>query len=332
MIKERTLLTLADYSVSDIEYILQQSYSYKYDKTASVPQIAKNALMVLYFEKKSTRTRLSCTRAWTKMGGTVIDLSPQDGKSHINTNETLYDSFRVISDMADCIVARVNSHETLHTIRKAALDSGKQPIVLNGLSDLYHPLQILADMLTLYEDVNINKNTTNVRIHNRSSFSEVLTNLNVSWIGDSNNVVNSLLLTLPRFGVNMKICTPKQYPIKRFVLDQIHKDDFFSRLSFYDNPINALSDADYIITDTWVSMGDEHDKVERISHFNGFQINDILIKQSNVKDNWKFLHCLPRKKEEVSDEIFYSNRSLVFTEAENRMWTTMAVFHILLSR
>jgi len=313
--RPRKLLSLKELSSDHVNNLIRKAYLLKHARIPTLPY-AKNAVLVLYMEKRSTRTRLSCTVAWTKLGGTVIDLSPQDGKSHIDVNENLYDSFRVISDMADCIVARVNEHETLNTICKAANDSRRKPIVINGLSDQCHPLQILADMLTMYED----------GMKDIYSFSElpdpldILKNKSVAWIGDNNNVLRSLAVGLPMIGMNFKACIPADFA-----------ESARSLVQCVDTPVEALEGADYVITDTWVSMGDEHEKEVRMRHFAGFQVNEKLIEAGNPNVNWRFLHCLPRKKEEVSDGIFYGKRSLVFQEAENRIWTVLAVFAHLLT-
>ena len=325
------LFTLQDLSASDIDYIVRKSFTLKHNTISDdIPQYAMNRLMVLYMEKRSTRTRLSCTRAWTKMGGTVIDMSPGDGGSHIGKGESIYDSFRVIANMCDCIVARVYRHETLEEISRAVTDSKRKPIIINGLSDKYHPLQILADVLTMYEDTRHDLQRDPRDKNDKPLVAEIMKGKVVTWIGDANNVFNSLVTTLPRLNMKMQVAIPEEYPIKDYIWDDLLKlqakgevqdDDIY----LFDTPKYALEQTKYIITDTWVSMGDEEEKDARLRHFAGYQVNNDLIESSDIQPDWKFLHCLPRKKEEVTDDIFYSNKSLVFQEAENRMWTTMAV-------
>ena len=293
--------------------------------------------MVIYFEKKSTRTRLSCTRAWTAMGGSVIDMSPQGGNgSHIGVSESLYDSFRVIAGMADCILARVDEHDTLLEICRACDDAKKatagrnNPMVINALSDKFHPLQILADMMTIYENELADYDHTKPI----PPVMDVLTGKTVTWVGDSNNVFNSLMTTLPRFGMKMRVCTPPEYPIRDELFTILLELDVAKEINdesimMFDGPVEALENCDYVVTDTWISMGDEKDKEERIKNFDGYQINEDLMKKSKPHEHWKFLHCLPRKKEEVTDDIFYGEKSLVFSEAENRMWTAMSLFYIM---
>lgn len=332
------LLTLADLPKEDIAFLIQRAHELKTDhKCLQVPQYARQSVLVLYFEKRSTRTRLSCTKAWTKLGGTVIDMSPQDGKSHINVNESIYDSFRVIADMSACIVARVHSHETLNEIYRAASDSKSKPSVINGLSDRYHPLQILADLQTMYEHLERTKKSGITQaLQEMCNVTRALQDITVTWVGDSNNVFNSLATTLPRLDVRLHVCVPPEYPFKWHLLDTLERLEMRGEIPtdsivLCDSPEDAVREADFIVTDTWVSMGDETQKEERLQNFTGYQINRELIAAGKPKDDWRFLHCLPRKQEEVTDDIFYSDRSLVFEEAENRMWTVLAVFVCMLT-
>jgi ornithine carbamoyltransferase len=343
-----------------IEKIIHHAFKFK-NKNHCFPM--DTGLMVLYFEKKSTRTRLSCTRAWSLLGGTVMDMSAQDGKNHIGVNESIYDSFRVIADLAECIVARVNDHDTLYEIERAIKDSGRNVLLLNGLSDRFHPLQALADIMTMYENENKNdpylvtmnddeddddydNNPKKIKDPRKIS---ILREIQVTWIGDTNNVFNSLYTTLPRLGMKMCVCHPKGYGPKSYASEAYRNLTVTSSSSsclsssnssscsslnssyqvvFTNDPKKALKHTKYVITDTWVSMGDEKDAEKRKSDFEGYSVNNELIDNAELEKNWRFLHCLPRKKEEVSDEIFYSKRSLVFKEAENRMWTTMAMMFI----
>ena len=327
----KSLLTLNQLSNDDLHFIIERAWQLKFFRNERIPQHAKGKTLVLYMEKRSTRTRLSCTVAWTKLGGNVIDLSPSSSlvhSSHIGEHENLYDSFRVISDMADCIVARVNNHETLGIIEKASADSRKKPPVINGLSDLWHPLQILADVLTMYERIL----APMVSSHSEPRFDvRALNGQKFTWVGDANNVANSLITTLPRFGVNVTVCTPEEYVINDAIYHVVEMDGNLSLLTTSHNPEEAIKDADFICTDTWVSMGNEEEKEKRLAAFSGFQINKELIESGKPKENHCFLHCLPRKKEEVSDDIFYGPNSLVFGEAENRMWSVLAVFSEILS-
>ncbi|KAF0026580.1 hypothetical protein F2P81_021317 [Scophthalmus maximus] len=222
------------------------------------------------------------------LGGHPCFLTSQD--IHLGVNESCRDTARVLSGFCDIVLARVYSHSTLEELDEAA----SVPII-NGLSDLYHPIQILADFLTLQE-------------HYGS-----LSGLTVSWIGDGNNVLHSFMMTAAKLGVHLKIATPKHG----------------TQLLLTSDPMEAAHGSNVLVTDTWVSMGQEEEKKKRLRDFHGYQ---ITMKTGSVaKPDWTFLHCLPRKMEEVDDEVFYSSRSLVFPEAENRKWTIMGLMVSLMT-
>lgn len=150
--------------------------------------------------------------------------------------------------------------------------------------------------------------------------------LNVAWIGDANNIVNSMIVTYPKLGLNLNIATPKAYEFDKDIRDYAQ---LYSQIKFTNDPLEAVKDSDVIVTDTWISMGQESEKESRLENFKGFQVTEDLCR--NAKSNWKFLHCLPRKKNEVDDEVFYNpKRSVVFQEAENRKYTVMSVFEYFL--
>lgn len=169
---------------------------------------------------------------------------------------------------------------------------------------------------------------------------ERLAGLKVAWVGDSNNILNEMLVTLPRLGINLSVATPKGYERDEEVWEtmqegfesQSKSDEDSGRavtigqVTWTNDPLEAVKDADVIVTDTWISMGDEASKEQRLRDFAGFQVTEEMATKGGAKPDWKFLHCLPRKPEEVDDQVFYSDRSLVFPEAENRKWTIMALF------
>ena len=326
----RNLLTLYDYAIEDINDLILLAYSRKHGRTYGMfvekPNSKAGKTLTLMFEKNSTRTRLSCSVAWQKLGGNVIDMSPSAG-SHVGGGETIHDSAKVISSVSDCIIARVKRHRTLKLMENALSD---KCILVNGLCDKYHPLQSLADVMTMYEHSlsALDWDLTDADVP-LPPVKQVLKGKRVCWIGDANNVLNSLITTLPKFGMYLSIATPKKYPVNPEILQKI---PYLERgyVSLGNDPTSALKDANYIITDTWISMGDEDEKAERLSAFSGFRVTKRLIRESRAAKDWAFLHCLPRKSEEVSDAVFYCDQSLVFTEAENRMWTAMSVFELLI--
>ncbi|CAH2220272.1 ornithine carbamoyltransferase, mitochondrial [Pelobates cultripes] len=256
--------------------------------------------LAMIFEKRSTRTRLSTETGFALLGGHPCFLTTQD--IHLGVNESLKDTARVLSGMTDAVLARVYKQSDLDLLAKEATI----PIV-NGLSDSYHPIQILADYLTLQEHFG----------H--------LNGLTLSWIGDGNNILHSIMLSAAKCGMHLRVATPKGYEADSSVTaaaEQFAKE-FGTKLFITNDPLEAASGANVLITDTWVSMGQEAEKKKRVMDFKGYQ---ITMKTGKVASpDWVFLHCLPRKPEEVDDEVFYSPKSLAFQEAENRKWTIMGV-------
>ncbi len=172
-----------------------------------------------------------------------------------------------------------------------------------------------------------------------------LAGLKVAWVGDSNNILNDMLVAYPRLGIHLSVATPSGTAYARDDLVWGTMQDGLSALrssdsspvalgevSWSNNPLEAVKDADIIVTDTWISMGDEAQKEQRLRDFKGFQVTEAMAKQGGAKEGWKFMHCLPRKGDEVDDEVFYSDRSVVFPEAENRKWTIMSLFDRMFGR
>ena len=237
----------------------------------------------------------------------------------LGVNESLYDTSVVISSMVSAIVARVGPHSDVANLAKHSTVP-----VINALSDAFHPMQTIADFLTIYEAF----------LSHRSEHRYVapglgLEGLNIAWIGDANNVLYDLAIGAAKLGVNISVATPKGYEIPnsmREVIRNSGKDLKVQGKLFESNvPDEAAKNVDILVTDTWVSMGQEEEKAKRLKAFEGFQITSELAKRGGAKPGWKFMHCLPRHSEEVSDEVFYSPRSLVFPEAENRLWAAIAV-------
>jgi ornithine carbamoyltransferase len=203
--------------------------------------------------------------------------------------------------------------------------------VVNALSSLYHPTQILADLLTLLETYPTSQSSSS-KLAPLSS----LAGLKVAWVGDSNNILNDMLVSYPRLGIHLSVATPKGYERDERVWGTMQQGIEEERkkggqvtvagVDWSNDPAQAVKDADVIVTDTWISMGEEDQKAKRLRDFAGFQVTEAMAKNGGAKPDWKFMHCLPRKAEEVDDEVFYSDRSVVFPEAENRKWTIMSVF------
>lgn len=237
----------------------------------------------------------------------------------LGVNESLYDTSLVISSMVAAIVARVGPHSDV-----AALAQHSTVPVINALSDKFHPLQTIADYLTIHEA------SASSRTKERSVEPGLgLEGLKIAWVGDANNVLFDLAIGAGKLGVNLAVATPKGYEIPAEMKDIIEQSGSDARiqgqLSETNVPEEAVKDADLLVTDTWVSMGQEEDKAKRLRDFEGFQITSQLAERGGAKPEWKFMHCLPRHLDEVSDEVFYSPRSLVFQEGENRLWAAIAV-------
>lgn len=325
-VRPRNLLTLADMTIPELDALLQRAADFKktykthIQKSAAFEHTLQDKTIALIFSKRSTRTRVASESSTALLGGHPMFLAPSD--IQLGVNESLLDSACVISSMVDGIMARVGGHDEIETLAKYS-----QVPVINALSSRFHPTQILADLLTMLETMS----EPGAPLKPLSA----LSGLKVSWVGDSNNILNDMLVTYPRLGMDLSVAAPKgdAYAPDQVVFDLMNKglaaeksDKPQGAVEWIHDPYQAVRDADYIVTDTWISMGDEASKEQRLIDFNGFQVTESLAKQGGAKPDWKFLHCLPRKSQEVDDDVFYGARSLVFPEAENRKWTIMACF------
>ncbi|KAK9454254.1 Aspartate/ornithine carbamoyltransferase [Dipodascopsis uninucleata] len=303
----RHLLSINELTPKEFAYLLEKAAFYrkliKQDSftTETDYQPLLGHTVAMLFSKRSTRTRVSTEVAVNYLGGHPMFLGKED--IQLGVNETLYDTSRVISSMTSCIVARVGPHSDILGLAEAS-----SVPVINALCDTYHPLQAIADILTIKE-----------------AFQEIK-GLKLAWVGDANNVLNDLATACAKSGINVSIATPQAYPVNDAVFAKVKEaaSESGSTVEICNDPKLAVRDADVIVTDTWISMGQESEKQLRLQQFSGFQVTSELAQQGGAKENWKFMHCLPRKPEEVSDEVFYSERSLVFDEAENRVYAILA--------
>lgn len=231
-------------------------------------------------------------------------------------NESLYDTSVVISSMTSCMVARVGPHSDVADLAKYS-----SVPVINALSNDYHPLQTIADFLTIHEAY---RSLSSPSQSSSPTPSLGLEGLKIAWVGDSNNVLFDLAMGAIKLGVNISIASPEGYTIpprmREIITSSASGVSSPGKLFETNVPEEAIKDADIIVTDTWVSMSFESETAERMKAFAGYQVTNDLAKRGGAKPDWKFMHCLPRHKEEVADEVFYSPRSLVFPEAENRLW------------
>ncbi|KAG0046276.1 ornithine carbamoyltransferase [Gryganskiella cystojenkinii] len=309
------LLTDNDLSPEQLSSVIQAACRFKHQaKVLKQPSDAPLAgkTLALMFSKRSTRTRVATETAVAYLGGHAMFLGSQD--IQLGVNESLLDTSKVVSSMVDGIMT--------HTLAKYST----VPII-NALSDLYHPTQILADLMTLHELY-----TPKGQEPHLVSPIKTLKNLRLAWVGDGNNILHSLMLQLPKVGMHITMATPKGYEVNPGILKQAQQNaaSAGTELGVFHDPKQAIQNADVIVTDTWISMGQEEEKKQRLKSFEGYQLTTDLIESSGAKKDWKFLHCLPRKQEEVTDDVFYSPRSHVFQEAENRKWTILACIDQLL--
>lgn len=315
----RHLLSIADLTRTEFTTLVRNASSHKTSiKSGSIPKNLLGSLtgktVAMMFNKRSTRTRVSTEAAVATMGGHPMFLGKDD--IQLGVNESLYDTSLVISSMTSCMVARVGPHSDVADLAKHS-----SVPVINALSNDYHPLQTIADFLTIHEAF---------PSKGASASSLGLDGMKIAWIGDSNNVLFDLAIAAVKLGVDISVASPKGYTIPAFMKQIINAAaegvSSPGKLTETNVPEEAIKDADILVTDTWVSMGQEEESKKRMAAFAGYQITNELAKRGGAKEGWKFMHCLPRHPEEVADEVFYSPRSLVFTEAENRLWAAICKF------
>ena len=299
---KRDFKPLIDINAQEFKRIIQQAIDYKeLDKKHSVPRIYVNRTLAMIFKKNSTRTRVSFETAMYKLGGHAIFLS--ESTTQLNRGEDISDTAKVLSGMADLIMMRTNTHEEI----KSLAENSSVPVI-NGLCNLFHPCQLLADMQTIAE---IKGN----------DFSK----LTVAWIGDGNNMCNSYINASKLLGFKLKISVPNGYEPDKYTLDK-----FGENVELCEIPGSAVDGADVVTTDVWASMGDEHENEERKKVFKSFQVNMNLM--SKAREKAIFLHCLPAHRgEEIDDIIIDSPHSAVWQQAHNRLYSSMALIDFLLS-
>jgi len=306
----KDLLSLDELSSSQFRSILHLADLLKTERAQRkfVHQIPGTSLALL-FEKPSTRTRVSFEVGMFELGGHAVVLNSKE--MQVSRGESPEDTARVLSAFCQAIAARVNSHETLEKFSAAS-----NIPVINALSDLYHPCQALADFLTMKQ------------------IKKKLKGLDIAWIGDGNNVCNSLLIGAALSGANITVACPKKYSPLPQALDKANNQARFSgsRIEVIESPQEAARNADVIVTDTFVSMGEDQEKDERLKEFlPEYQVNDALM--SLAKPDAIFMHCLPAHRgEEVTASVIDGLQSVVWQEAENRLHSQKALLYSLLRK
>ncbi|EAL2657894.1 ornithine carbamoyltransferase [Campylobacter jejuni] len=295
-------LTLRDFSKEEILSLVNHASELKKEPK----KLLQDKTLAMIFEKNSTRTRMAFELAITELGGKALFLSSND--LQLSRGEPVKDTARVIGAMVDFVMMRVNKHETLLEFARYS----KAPVI-NALSELYHPTQVLGDLLTIKE---WNKMQNGIA--------------KVAFIGDSNNMCNSWLITAAILGFEFSIAIPKNYKISPEIWEFAMKQALISgaKISLSHDKFEALKDKDVVITDTWVSMGEENEKERKIKEFEGFMIDEKAMSVAN-KDAI-LLHCLPAYRGyEVSEEIFEKHADVIFEEARNRLYVVKALLCFL---
>jgi ornithine carbamoyltransferase len=304
---QKDLISIKDLSIQDIQEILDLTDELKRDK-AKFSSVLKGKTLALIFQKPSNRTRVSFEVGMFQLGGYAIYLRPDE--INLGVRESIKDVAKTLSRYIDCIVLRTFEHKNVLELAKYS----DKPVI-NGLSDFSHPCQALADIYTIKEKLKNIKGVT------------------LAYIGDGNNVCNSLLFACSETGMNMAVATPKGFAPDPTVLKDAIKlaASLGSRIKITNSPEEAVKDADVIYTDVWTSMGQEKEAQKRKAIFKRFQINKKLI--SLAKKNCLIMHCLPAHRgEEITDEVIDSQNSVVFDQAENRMHIQKAILIKLIKR
>ncbi|OYD08078.1 ornithine carbamoyltransferase [Paludifilum halophilum] len=300
-------LRLADYSPRKVETLIRKAEEMKLQHqrgTRDFPLIGKTLAMI--FEKPSTRTRVSFEAGMTQLGGSALPLNRQE--LQWGRGETAGDTARVLSGYVDGILIRTHRHTTVEQLAKHASIP-----VINGLTDLHHPCQALADLLTLKE------------------VKGELTGLHVAYIGDGNNVLHSLMEAAAVTGIHLRAAFPPGYEPDPAVTEQAKElcTATGGSITFTGDPAEAAEKADAVYTDVWASMGQEEEKEKRVKNFAGFQVDKALM--DRAKTDAVFLHCLPAYRGlEVSAEVIDGPQSVVFQQAENRLHAQKALLDLLL--
>ena len=302
---KKDLISIESLETKEIFDILDLTAKVKADKSGYADAL-KGKSIGLIFQKPSNRTRVSFEIAMNQLGGNAMYLGP--GEIDMGVRETVKDVACVLSRYLDGMVARTYKHDDVKELANFATIP-----VINGLSNRAHPCQALSDIFTIKEKFGRLKGIT------------------LAYVGDGNNVLNSLMCAAAKVGLDMKIATPKDYAPAKDLVGMAKKFAHQSgaKIEFSNDPVAAASGADAIYTDVWVSMGQEKDTKKRLKAFKGFQINDKLMKKT--KKDCLVMHCLPAHRgQEITDSVIDSRSSIVYDQAENRMHVEKAILLRLL--
>ena len=296
----RNFISLLDLTPEELTALLDRAIELKKEiRSGKTSLLMQGKTLALLFDKSSTRTRVSFETGMNQMGGSTLFLSPADAQ--MGRGEPIEDTARVISSMVDIVAIRTGLHDKI--IRFAEYSSVP---VINALTDFNHPCQLLADMMTVREKLG----RTN--------------NIEVAYIGDGNNMCHSWMIAAKQFGFNIAIAVPAGYEPSAELLEACE-----DRVTLKNSPEEAIKGVDVVVTDTWISMGQEEEKQRRTQAFEGYTVDSVLMKKAS--ENAIFLHCLPAYRGyEVSEEVLEGPQSVVWDEAENRLHAQKALIEYLL--
>ena len=295
MTPKRDFLAIPDFSTEELYDLLKLARRLKSGEERGTPLGGRTVALI--FEKSSTRTRVSFEAGTYQLGGHALFLSSRD--IQIGRGEPIRDTARVLSRYVDGMMIRTFAHAVAEELAQFATVP-----VINGLTDLLHPCQVLADLLTMQEN-----------------FGDDLSPRVVAWVGDGNNMANSWLNAAYRFGFELRLACPEGYRPDAAILERARRS---TRVLLTDDPAEAVAGAEVVNTDVWASMGQEAEAAARAQAFRGYQVDDALM--SRAADHAIFLHCLPAHRgEEVSESVLEGPRSRVFDQAENRLHAQKAL-------
>lgn len=304
----KDFISIHDCTAEEIENLLNLAVKLKAEQKNGIPHPAlKGKTLGMIFTKSSTRTRVSFEVGMTQLGGYPLFLSSSD--IQLGRGETIYDTAKVLSRYLDGIMIRTFAHQDVLDLAKYA-----DIPVINALTDLLHPCQVMADLLTAYE-------------HKGK-----LKGLKMAYVGDGNNMAHSLMYGCAKVGMDIAVATPAEYSCDGEVVENAKADAAASGSSVVitTDPEEAVKDADIVYSDTWVSMGQEEEKAERIKIFTPYQVNRRLFNMA--KPDAVFMHCLPAYRGfEVTEDVIDSPASVIFDEAENRLHAQKAVMASLMA-
>lgn len=306
-LKGKDLLTLHDFSVEEVQFMLDEAVRIKGLQKSGIPHpYLRGKTLAMIFQKSSTRTRVSFEVAMVQLGGYALFLSPKD--IQMGRGESIADTARVLSRFVDGIMIRTYAQSEVEELAHYATVP-----VINGLTDLTHPCQILADFLTIKE-------------HKGR-----LAGLRLAYVGDGNNIAHSLMYGCAKVGMNISIASPEGYKPDQKVVELAKQDALATgaKIEIVTDPVQAVTGADVVVTDVWTSMGQETEYDLRKKIFAPYQLNKELC--ALAKEDYISLHCLPAHRgEEVTDEIIDGPHSAVWDEAENRLHAQKAVLALLM--